>query len=184
MFNQRFAIENILPVGMGHGKVYFIATEDMKYCKVGWSRNPCSRLDQIKVCSPFKINLIATIDDPERTRELYYHQLFANERMNGEWFYVTGSLRSFLDSYAELFTSEEMYDKCMDEIQDRHEEQEKIEKLEILHEALSEEIIKKITSEHLAKRKAEELHRDLLIRHKALQEELINQRIASSCIPF
>jgi hypothetical protein len=123
MTRRWFAIENILPAGMGHGKVYFIATECMRYCKVGWSRNPYSRLEQIKVCSPFKINLIATIDDPERTQELYYHRLFAKERMNGEWFSITGRLRSFLDSYAELFSSEEMYDRCVSEMQDRLEEE-------------------------------------------------------------
>jgi hypothetical protein len=71
------------------GFVYIIGSPD-GYCKIGRAKVLDSRLKQIALQLPFKVELIHSIAvaDPIQA-ERVLHRRFADRRMNGEWFALT-----------------------------------------------------------------------------------------------
>lgn len=79
------------------GCVYFIG-EQMggDTIKIGWSRDPVTRLQQIQVGNPNPLKIIGCIA-ANRLIEPALHQLFAASGVSGEWFTdPEGSIRAWL----------------------------------------------------------------------------------------
>ncbi len=69
--------------------IYFIQS-GYGSIKVGMSKNPEKRMANIQTCIPKSLRLVAKIPMPDRQSarclEKELHQLFAPERIRGEWF--------------------------------------------------------------------------------------------------
>ena len=69
--------------------VYIIGREEGPV-KVGISRNPAGRLDQIKAGCPFEIDVICQASMPDRSAafaiEYAFHSSNSDRRLSGEWF--------------------------------------------------------------------------------------------------
>ena len=67
------------------GYVYLITDERCNVCKIGFSKNPESRLKEIQTSYPFKLKLecyvAGTIEDEGKL-----HRTFKSYRLMGEWF--------------------------------------------------------------------------------------------------
>lgn len=75
------------------GYVYFIRQGG--WVKIGYSKDPESRLRDLQVASPTKLKLLrAEPGSPESERS--YHDRFAALRGSGEWFMLLGELRDML----------------------------------------------------------------------------------------
>lgn len=75
--------------------VYF-ATAGNKV-KIGVSKNPRQRLGELKTGSSSKVRIYyVTPGDRQREREL--HALFAEHRVNGEWFLFHRSIRDWIEA--------------------------------------------------------------------------------------
>lgn len=92
-----FIVGDTRPRGRAH--IYFIANRKQKAVKIGYSTNPASRLSELQISAPNKLELLATIEGDMRT-EHQLHQRFAAYRLNGEWFQMADELMAFIDSLA------------------------------------------------------------------------------------
>lgn len=70
--------------------IYFIQSK--QYVKIGFSDNPESRLRDLQTGSPHKLKLLATMPGCYQT-ETELHKVFADRRINGEWFRYDGMLK-------------------------------------------------------------------------------------------
>lgn len=72
--------------------VYVISIEGMEMVKVGISRSPIGRLQQLSTGSPFKMKLEHAFAVPNRLiaeeMERGFHHVFRSDRRNGEWFAI------------------------------------------------------------------------------------------------
>jgi hypothetical protein len=80
------------------GCVYFIGEQlGGDTIKIGWSRDPVSRLQQIQVGNPTPLKIIGCVA-ANRLIEPALHQLFAPAAVSGEWFTdPEGSMRRWLN---------------------------------------------------------------------------------------
>jgi len=71
------------------GFVYFLEYEGQGV-KIGYTRNLTSRIKQLQIASPFKLNLRFYIEtsEPELV-EHSLHEQYKDKCLNGEWFDIT-----------------------------------------------------------------------------------------------
>ena len=74
------------------GYVYFIKSVDK--VKIGFTADLSKRLKQFKTGSSNPINVLAVVPGTQDT-EAYFHSMFADYRVNGEWFRYEGDLKRF-----------------------------------------------------------------------------------------
>lgn len=75
--------------------IYFIRSG--KYVKIGYSKNPKKRLDELQTGNPEKLKLIAVMQGNLQT-EKSLHDLYSNKRIRGEWFRYIGDLKASIMS--------------------------------------------------------------------------------------
>jgi hypothetical protein len=89
--NNTFSlIENNLQKGF----IYIIQQEDSGYYKIGWTINPNiekSRLNNLQIGNPHKLNLIGFFRVASKKAEKTIHQIFKQKRIKGEWFFLDNS---------------------------------------------------------------------------------------------
>lgn len=73
--------------------VYFIKCG--KRVKIGHAMDPRSRLRDLQVGNPEKLELLMVIEGGRRT-ECEIHKRFAEQRLAGEWFRIEGDLREYM----------------------------------------------------------------------------------------
>ena len=74
--------------------VYFIKQGD--YVKIGFTNRFKTRLTQLQVSSPIKLEVLAIIDG-DKSDEQKFHEQFRHISSNGEWFMQCDELKSFID---------------------------------------------------------------------------------------
>lgn len=84
----------------GDRYVYFIATEDLTFLKIGTAGQVHYRMESIQTGCPLKLRLIGAIRGYTST-ERQLHKLFARYRTQGEWFKIQGPVRSFVNAIKE-----------------------------------------------------------------------------------
>lgn len=72
------------------GHVYFLKCCDTNLYKIGYSTSVKTRLKDIKNGSPTTIEIIGYVASTDCfTDKEYYHEIFKNKRVKGEWFTLT-----------------------------------------------------------------------------------------------
>ena len=79
-----------------HGWVYLIGGGWA--AKVGHARNPRKRLALLQTGSPEPLKLLAVIDAPRHV-EREIHELFAADRLHGEWFKRSADLLGYFTDH-------------------------------------------------------------------------------------
>lgn len=74
--------------------IYFIKQGD--YVKIGFTNRFKTRLTQLQVSSPIKLEVLAIIDG-DKNDEQKFHNQFKHIASNGEWFIHCDELKSFID---------------------------------------------------------------------------------------
>lgn len=70
------------------GFVYFLEYEGQGV-KIGYTRNLTSRIKQLQIASPFKLNLLFYIETSEpESVEHQLHEHYKDKCLNGEWFNI------------------------------------------------------------------------------------------------
>lgn len=99
---------------------YFVTRESVHhkpvYVKIGKSRDPVSRVNNLQTSSPTKLRTLFILEG-DREREL--HALFAEYRVRGEWFRVEGALKKFITEYLNTPQGPPFYDWLVDQIHRR-----------------------------------------------------------------
>jgi hypothetical protein len=83
--------------------VYFIATEDGRFVKIGLSREPEARCQSIQVGLPVAVSVIAVIPGDRREEKRLQYR-FRRDRAREEWFHFTREIRRFVDALPRLNT--------------------------------------------------------------------------------
>jgi hypothetical protein len=78
--------------------VYFFATHDDWYVKIGTSNRPDRRLGSAQTHTPHVLRCVLLVHG-DRRREQALHRDFRHEWVHGEWFYLTRSLRRFVEQH-------------------------------------------------------------------------------------
>jgi hypothetical protein len=73
--------------------IYFMTAGNK--VKIGVSRNPRRRLDDLKTGSSRMVS-IRYVTPGDRTKEKELHKLFAEHRVNGEWFLFATAIRDWI----------------------------------------------------------------------------------------
>lgn len=79
------------------GFVYFVADKQRGVVKIGFSVEPMDRMATLQIGSPNKLEMLAAVKGTIQT-ERQFHRRFAQHRVNGEWFRLTGDLATFVES--------------------------------------------------------------------------------------
>ena len=73
--------------------VYVIGIPEMDLSKIGISRNPSTRLSQLRTGSPFTMELRMCLRTPSdstaRSLESAFHKVMESKRRSGEWFHLS-----------------------------------------------------------------------------------------------
>ena len=77
------------------GFVYFIGNFKQGYVKIGYSEDPVTRLNNIQTGCPFKVKLFFLLNKPKKA-EVEFHNKFSFCNSYGEWFYLKGSLLTYV----------------------------------------------------------------------------------------
>lgn len=81
---------------MTAGFVYFIRAGRTNALKIGWAKDPQSRLEALQTGSPHQLHLVGympgTVAD-----EGEWHGRFRDARIRGEWFTLGGDLRDAIN---------------------------------------------------------------------------------------
>ena len=80
--------------------VYFIQSEKGGAIKIGLSKNPEERLNELQPSTPYKLKLLAKIKGNVR-KERELHRKFARYRIQGEWFEAHTDLLSYIEQIKE-----------------------------------------------------------------------------------
>lgn len=84
-----------------HGFVYLLQSVTGAY-KIGFTANPKSRLRTFNVKLPFEVSYIALIETRDCAQlETDLHSMFANKRINGEWFNLSPDDVDYIKGLAE-----------------------------------------------------------------------------------
>lgn len=78
-------------------RVYFIATADEQFLKIGCSVDVESRLKNLQTSQHARLRLLGIIEGDEEV-EAQWHRRFRHLRQSGEWFRYTGDLRDAIQS--------------------------------------------------------------------------------------
>jgi DNA-binding XRE family transcriptional regulator len=74
--------------------IYFIKQSD--YVKIGFTNRFKTRLNQLQVSSPVKLEVLAIIEG-DKTDEKIMHEMFKHISTNGEWFIYCDELKQYID---------------------------------------------------------------------------------------
>lgn len=74
--------------------IYLITCAETNCCKIGYSSNPANRLTQLQTGNPFALELLTVIEG-DFTLETELHIQFAEFRLQGEWFILNESIKTF-----------------------------------------------------------------------------------------
>jgi DNA-binding XRE family transcriptional regulator len=74
--------------------IYFIKQGD--YVKIGFTNRFKTRLNQLQVSSPIKLEVLGIIDG-NKEEEKSIHEKFKHISSNGEWFMYCDELKSYID---------------------------------------------------------------------------------------
>lgn len=74
--------------------IYFIKQSD--YVKIGFTNRFKTRLNQLQVSSPVKLEVLAIIEG-DKTDEKIIHEKFKHISTNGEWFIYCDELKQYID---------------------------------------------------------------------------------------
>ena len=74
--------------------IYFI--KQGEYVKIGFTNRFKTRLSQLQVSSPIKLQVLAIVEG-DKNDELKFHNQFKHIASNGEWFMQCDELNSFID---------------------------------------------------------------------------------------
>jgi hypothetical protein len=66
--------------------IYFIQCSKTGAVKIGKANNVANRLSTLQTSNPYKLNLIAVVEDCEIQVEKHFHNSLKKFRLNGEWF--------------------------------------------------------------------------------------------------
>lgn len=89
------------------GFVYLIGTPTFGWYKIGKSKTPEVRVQNIGVLLPFKIEVIGVWkSDRHSWLETHLHDKYAANRINGEWFTFMNHEIKGLESYLNMYLSE------------------------------------------------------------------------------
>lgn len=83
-----------LPYFPINGRVYFIRGDD--YIKIGYTKKPLQRLENLKCGAPFKLKLLASMPGSVKL-EKYLHERFSDLHHHGEWFRADEKLLRFIN---------------------------------------------------------------------------------------
>jgi hypothetical protein len=71
------------------GFVYFLATDDWQYLKIGKATNLEKRVGTLKIQLPFPVTLVHAIATNDTSwLESFFHRAYKMLRRNGEWFHI------------------------------------------------------------------------------------------------
>jgi hypothetical protein len=80
------------------GYVYYVRWEnDCKHVKIGFSTNPCSRLNSFLTASPHRLEIIRLQEVNGQDEEATVHQSFDRYRVAGEWFKYEKDLKEYIE---------------------------------------------------------------------------------------
>lgn len=71
--------------GIRDGWVYFIQVGAGGSIKIGWAKNPDTRMRALQTAHPARLRFLGVIPGT-KARERELHERFAHARMQGEWF--------------------------------------------------------------------------------------------------
>lgn len=81
----------------GEGCIYFIGNTDEGFVKIGYSLNDTEgRLNALQSANPHELSVLAIIDKSSHQGESMLHKRFAQYRIRGEWFRLSGELEMFI----------------------------------------------------------------------------------------
>lgn len=72
--------------------VYFVQAEDGGPVKIGFSRFPENRLQELQNAHHSRLRIIGLIPDGSRADEKKLHREFESQRLRGEWFLPAGEI--------------------------------------------------------------------------------------------
>ena len=81
------------------GYVYFAGVPGGDKVKIGFSKNPWARINDLRVTNP-ELEILAT-ERATMVREKERHEEFKGARLSGEWFAFTPTLRSLIQALSE-----------------------------------------------------------------------------------
>jgi hypothetical protein len=74
--------------------VYFFVNEDYGFCKIGYSKNPLGRINELQTGCPFSLRILGFIEGDRKIEKKFHKRFWAN-RTRGEWFRYEGKLKQF-----------------------------------------------------------------------------------------
>lgn len=80
-----------------NGYIYFIADDRLETVKIGYSRNPWARVKDLQIGRGDRLSVVATVKTTEAS-EVDIHHILADERQNGEWFEVSGRIKTLIQA--------------------------------------------------------------------------------------
>ena len=80
------------------GYIYFLT--DGEAIKIGFAKDPVSRLSELQVSHHFELVILATIASP-KYREKILHQRFQKHHIRGEWFWIHQDILDLIDDMDE-----------------------------------------------------------------------------------
>lgn len=79
--------------------LYFVSAEAHNFpVKIGTTRNRFTRFRSIQVSLPYKLVLLGIVAIKNQTTEWAIHKMFAQDRLEGEWFARTPRLMEFIET--------------------------------------------------------------------------------------
>lgn len=79
--------------------VYVIGSLIKNVCKIGYSKNPVSRLKSLQTGCPYKLQFLLIING-NRTTEKQLHRKYRRYKSNGEWFHFREELKRSVEEIA------------------------------------------------------------------------------------
>lgn len=87
-------IATVQPSSVGH--VYFFATADERFVKIGWTSDLPRRFKDIQASQPQPLIFLGALEGP-RSDESGWHRYFRSQRAIGEWFALDDGLHWAID---------------------------------------------------------------------------------------
>jgi hypothetical protein len=95
--------------------VYLIGSPTFGWYKIGKSRTPEVRVQNIGVLLPFKVEVIGVWKSVRYSwLETHLHERHAKDRINGEWFKFNNNQVKEIESYLTMYLSASARVRCVD----------------------------------------------------------------------
>lgn len=75
--------------------IYFLLTENAKFVKIGYAKDPQGRVKAVQTSCPYKLFLLGMIEGTEQ-EERHLHCKFNSYRSYGEWFHYESEIADYL----------------------------------------------------------------------------------------